>query len=251
MTFEDKAVLITGSSRGIGRATARAFLDLGARVAINGRTERSVNDAITALGGGKALTPAAGDVGTVSGCETVVNAALDGLGGLDILVNSAGVGEEATIEESDEVFWDRTLNINLKGTFFCCRAALPALRSSGGNIVNIASDAGLVGEKGLAVFGASKGGVVNLTRAMALELAPRVRVNCVCPGYIDTDMTRDLINKTVDPAATEQQLREFAPMQRIGTAVEIAKAIVYLTSHDARFITGAVLQIDGGTTAGH
>lgn len=252
MNFTDKLVLITGSSRGIGRATARAFLNLGARVAINGRTEQSVITAIKELGSDDRLVPAAGDVGTFRGCESMMKAAIDGLGGLDILVNSAGVCVSASIEESDEALWDQTLNINLKGAFFCSKIALTGLRLSRGVIVNVASDAGLVGQRNLSVYCASKGGVVNLTRAMALELAPEVRVNCVCPGYVDTDMVRrDYIKKSEDPAAAEQRLKQFAPMNRIATPDEIARAIVYLASNDAEFITGAALQIDGGTTAGH
>lgn len=252
MDFTDKLVLITGSSRGIGKATAAAFLHRGARVAINGRSSDSTFAAVADLQAAGRAVPAAGDVRTAGGCEAILQAAIDDLGGLDVLVNAAGVWFDATIESSDEALWDRTLDTNLKGTFFCSRAALTALRASKGVIVNVASDAGLLGEKGMAVYCASKGGVVNLTRAMALDLAPDVRVNCVCPGYVDTDMVRrDYIEKAADAAAMEQQLKASAPMQRMAEADEIAKAIVYLASSDAGFVTGATLQIDGGTTAGH
>jgi NAD(P)-dependent dehydrogenase (short-subunit alcohol dehydrogenase family) len=206
--FENKRVLVTGGTRGIGHAVCRAFVD---------------------AGGG----------------------AFDGLGGIDVLVNSAGIGKDAPVETSDEAFWDETVNVNLKGTFFCCRAALPALRVAKGNIVNVASDAGLMGAPNLSVYCASKGGVVNLTRAMALELAPRVRVNCVCPGYVDTDMVRrDSIELADDPAAVEQSLIDYAPLKRIATREEVATSILYLASHEARFATGTALQLDGGTTAG-
>ena len=148
--------------------------------------------------------------------------------------------------------WDLHVDVNLKGTFFSCRAALPALRESKGNIVNIASDAGIMGVPWITVYCASKGGVVNMTRAMALEVAPDVRVNCVCPGYVDTDMIRrDCIDKSSDPAATEQSMVNYAPLKRIGTVSDISHAILYLASPDARFITGAALAIDGGSTAGH
>ncbi len=164
-------------------------------------------------------------------------------GGIDVLVNGAGVAYLATIEDSVEEIWDRTLDVNLKGTFFCSRAALPVLRARKGSIVNLASDAGLIGERGLAVYCASKGGVVNLTRAMALDLAPQVRVNCVCPGYVDTDMVRrDYIDRADDPAAAERQVNESAPMKRMARPEEIASAILYLASSDAGFITGAALQ---------
>lgn len=252
MEFEDKCVLVTGSSRGIGRATAAAFLQRGARVAINGRTGESVAAAIARLGASDQVTPAPGDVSTRAGCEAIVNAAIAGLGGIDILVNGAGVAYHASIEDSDEALWDRTVDINLKGTFFCSRAALPVLRGRHGNIVNLASDAGLIGERGLSVYCASKGGVVNLTRAMALDLAPQVRVNCVCPGYVDTDMVRrDHIGRSDDPDSAEREVNESAPMKRMARPEEIATAILYLASSDAGFITGAALQIDGGSTAGY
>ena len=140
--------------------------------------------------------------------------------------------------------------MNLKGLFFCCRAAIPELRKSNGNIVNIASDAGLMGVPGITVYCGTKGGVVNMSRAMALEIAPDVRVNCVCPGYVETDMIRDSINRRADPAAARQKMVDYAPLKRIGSPGEIASAVLYLASYEARFITGAALAIDGGTTAG-
>jgi NAD(P)-dependent dehydrogenase (short-subunit alcohol dehydrogenase family) len=249
--FTDKRVLVTGGTRGIGRRTVELLLDAGARIAVNGRTAESTAVGVAALGVSERLLPVPGDVATAAGCKAVVGAAVEGLSGLDVLVNSAGVGKDGLIEDFDEAAWDEMLDVNLKGTFFCIRAALAALRDSKGNIVNLASDAGLVGEHGLAVYCASKGGVVNMTRAMALELAPDVRVNCVCPGYVDTDMVRrDFIERAEDPAAAEQAIVNHAPLKRIATPVEIAKAIVYLASDDAGYVTGAAFQIDGGTTAG-
>lgn len=253
MNFTDKKVLITGGSRGIGYATAQAFLALGARVAINGRTEQSVAAAITRLAGGDRLVAAAGNVGAVAGCETAVNTAIEELGGLDVLVNCAGICVDSTIEETDEAMWDETLNINLKGTFFCVRAALPALRkNSGSSIINMASVAGLQGYAEGSIYCASKGGVVNLTRALAMELAPDIRVNCVCPGWVDTDMLRrDYIDIADDPAEAEREAIAEAPLERVSTPEEIASAIIYLASHDARFITGVALPLDGGLSAGY
>ncbi len=252
MEFSGKRVLVTGSSRGIGQATARLFCESGAQVAVNGRTPDSTAAGMAALGDSDRLVAAPGDVSSVAGCEAVVGAAVEELGGLDILVNSAGVAFFLPVDDSDEAVWDATLDTNLKGTFFCMRAAADPLRESGGNIVNVASDAGLIGEKGLSVYCASKGGVVNLTRAMALELAPAVRVNCVCPGYVDTDMVRrDGIDQADDPQSAEQTIVDYAPLKRISKPTEIAKAVAYLAGEDAVFITGSALQIDGGSTAGH
>ena len=250
--FAGKRVLVTGGTRGIGRSAVEAFLDAGARVAVNGRSADSTARAVADLGDPERVVAAPGDVGTASVCEAIVAAAIEGLGGLDVLVNNAGIGVDARIEDTDEAFWDATLDTNLKGTFFCSRAALEALRATRGNIINISSDAGLVGSQTLVAYCASKGGVVNMTRAMAVELAPLVRVNCVCPGYVDTDMVRrDGIDKADDPAAEEQALIDFAPLKRIATPEEIAAVILFLASHEARFMTGAALPIDGGAGAGH
>ena len=227
LDFTDKRVLVTGGTRGIGRGAVEFFLRCGARVALNGRTAKSTDDAIASLGGGERLVAAAGDVATAD-------------------------GDVARIEDIDEAAWDRMLDVNLKGTFFCVHSALPALRASKGNVVNIASDAGIMGcMPDMVAYCASKGGVVNMTRAMALELAPDVRVNCVCPGYVDTDMVRrDMIEMAADPAAEERELANYAPLQRIAEVEEIANAIGYLASYEARNVTGTAFQIDGGTTAG-
>lgn len=249
--FTDKRVLVTGGTRGIGRAVTEAFLASGAKVAAGGRTAESTEAGVSAIGEGPKLFPVTGDVATVAGCEALVSAAVEALGGLDVLVNSAGVSQHGTIEDFDEAAWDRMLDVNLKGSFFTVRTALPSLRESGGNVVNVGSDAGLIGELGLTVYCASKGGVVNMTRAMAMELAPDIRVNCVCPGYVDTDMVRrDGIEKAEDPAAAEKAVVEFAPLKRMAAPREIAEAILYLASAEAGFVTGAAFPIDGGTTAG-
>ncbi len=246
-------MLVTGGSRGIGFGIAKAYIAAGARVAINGRTEESVAAAIEKLGGGDNLFSAPGDIGTVAGCKLAVKTAVDALGGLDILVNSAGIGHGRPIADCDEEMWDRHVDVNLKGTFFTCRAAIPELKKSKGNILNIGSDAGLMGCPGIVVYCASKAGVVNMTKAMAIEIAPdNIRVNCICPGYVDTDMIRrDHIEIKDDPAAAEERMTNYAPIKRLGLPADIAEGVLYLTSDRASFVTGSSLSIDGGTTAGH
>jgi NAD(P)-dependent dehydrogenase (short-subunit alcohol dehydrogenase family) len=250
MDFTEKRVLVTGSSRGIGFDIAKTFLDVGARVVINGSTEQSVGAAMERLSDSAHTIAAPGNIGTVAGCESVVETAIEAFGGLDILVNNAGVGAGRPIADCDEAMWDAHCNVNLKGVFFCCRAAIPELKKSNGNIVNIASDAGLMGVSGITVYCGTKGGVVNMSRAMALESAPDVRVNCVCPGYVDTDMIRSSAKKKPDPEAYWQKMIDYAPLKRIASTEEIAHAVLYLASYEARFITGTALAIDGGSTAG-
>ena len=247
-SFEGKRVLVTGGSRGIGRATVEAFREAGARVAVNGRTAESTAEGIVAMGD-DGLIAAPGDVGTVAGCEAAVGAALDAFGGLDVLVNSAGVAKARSVETCDEAFWDEVIDINLKGTFFCIRAAAAALRESRGSIVNVASTSGLTGDANLSTYCASKGGVVLLTKALSGEFAPEVRINCVCPGWVDTDMAKVYINRSDDPAAARAEIDAESPMGRIARPDEVASSILYLASKVAGIVTGVVLPIDGGSMA--
>lgn len=250
MDFNGKVVLVTGASRGIGKAAARAFLDAGAKVAVNGRTEASVAAALAELDAEGRAVAAPGDVATVAGCEAVVKAALDQLGGLDVLVNNAGTFARASMADTDEDVYNYVIDANLKSTFFCSRAVLPALKASRGNIVNVASQSGINGYPDTTAYCAAKGAVVNLTRAMALELAPEIRVNSICPGVIETDMARQGFAIGGDVEAGLSAQAQKYPVKRIGTVEEIAFAILYLASPQAGFITAEALVIDGGQTAG-
>jgi NAD(P)-dependent dehydrogenase (short-subunit alcohol dehydrogenase family) len=250
MEFAERRVLVTGATRGIGHAVAKAFLAGGARVAVNGRTEGSVARAVDSLGGGDQLVSAPGDISSADVCDTMVTDAVGELGGLDVLVNNAGVYFSGSMADTDETTWDYVFDANVKGLFLCSRAALPALRLSKGNIVNVASEAGLAGYADSTAYCASKGAVVNLTRSMAIELAPQIRVNCVCPGVIITDLARAGFAIDGDVAAGLRQQVSNYPVGRLGTPEEIAKAIVYLASDDAGFVNGIALPIEGGATAG-
>jgi len=249
VSFEGTKVLITGGARGIGEATATAFRDKGAVVAIGGRTHEAF-DGFCQRNGEQRVVPALGEVGTQAGAHDVVDRAVKALGGLDILVNSAGVFEEVPIEEVTQDHWDRTLSVNAGGTFFCSQAALTWLNASGGNIVNVASDAGLIGYPNGCVYSASKAAVVNMTRAMALELAGRVRINCVCPGNVDTDMIHRMAAQTPNAEQYLAKARRRAPLRRMARPQEVAGAILYLASAEAKFTHGAILSVDGGGVCG-
>jgi len=250
MRFENKSVLVTGATRGIGAACARAFLAEGARVAINGRTDTSVAVAMADYEGNANAIAAPGDVSTVEGCNAAVAAALAAFGGLDILVNNAGVFFRGTVEETDETAWDAVMNANVKGVQFCTRAALPALRAAKGNIVNIASESGLNGYPETTAYCASKGAVVNLPRALAMEFAPDIRVNALCPGVVETDMARAGFAVEGDEDAGIRGQHDAYPLKRIGTVEQAAAATLFLASEEAGFINGVALPMEGGATVG-
>ena len=249
MEFSGKRVIVTGSTRGIGRETARLFLEAGAEVVIHGRSRTGVDDTVAALGGGTGI---AADLSTLEGCRQLIDKALDHLGGLDVLVNNAAVGDGGTIGESDEALWQTTMDINLRAPFFLTRHALPALRASRGNVVMVSSVSGLMGHPGgITVYCTSKGGLNNMTRAMALELAGEVRVNAVAPGPVDTDMHRIPARQSGDEKGYFKGINAWVPMGRIGTAREVARGILWLASDESSLATGIILSLDGGAGAGH
>lgn len=253
-----RTVLVTGAASGMGQAIARRFLTAGDRVVLGDIDAGRLAATVEALGGRAAHAfGVVADVTNVTACAGLVAAAIDAGGGLDVVVNSAGVWVEGASAEAVESEWDVTLGVNLKGPFFVCRHAIPALVRSGGSIINIASDAGLVGNAGAAIYSASKGGLVLLTKSLALELAPHgVRVNAVCPCDVATPMI-DFQADTYgngDPEAYKAALLAHYPQRaraRFARADEIAELVYYLASAAAQPITGAALPIDFGLTAGY
>ena len=250
MNFSEKRILVTGGTRGIGRATVEAFLGAGARVGVHGRTQQSTEEAMRQLSAAERAVGIAGDLAVAEDCRRIVERTVAALGGLDILVNNAGWGSGGAAETMSVEDWDRTINVNLRAPFLCTQAAIPSLRESKGNIVNVGSILGIRGYGlGGADYCASKGGVVNLTRDLATELGPEIRVNCLCPGAIDTDMLRGGAAKEMgkgDVAAGYAILSNNAPLKRVARPEEMARAILYLASEFASFVTGAVLVADGG-----
>jgi NAD(P)-dependent dehydrogenase (short-subunit alcohol dehydrogenase family) len=252
MRLKDKVALITGGTSGIGEATAILFAAEGARVAITGRNEER-GHAVTAQilqGGGKAIFTRT-DVRKAGECRRAVDETLRAFGKLDILFNNAGVFYPHTILECSEEEWDLQLDINLKGTFLMSKFALPGMIQQGsGVIINNSSGWGIVGGDKAVAYCASKGGVVLLTKAMAIDHGPQgIRVNCICPGDIDTRMLPE--DARMRGLKWEDYLAGCAsrPLGRIGTVDEIAKAALFLACEDSSFMTGAALVVDGGGTA--
>jgi NAD(P)-dependent dehydrogenase (short-subunit alcohol dehydrogenase family) len=254
-----RVALVTGAAGGIGRATVERLLRDGWVVALCDMDAMRLAETRAALesSGADKLLEIAADLRETQTCERAVAAVTAWMGRLDCVVNAAGVWTEGPSDAVSEVEWDRVMDINLKATFFMCRYAIPALERTGGCIVNLSSDAGLFGNKGAAVYCASKGGVTLLTRALAVELAERgVRVNAVCPGDVDTPMIQYQANTFGggDPAGYLRGLLAHypqGPRARFIRPDEIAAMIAYLVSPEAAPVTGACISIDFGLTAGY
>ena len=250
--FQGKVIVVTGAAGGVGSAVARVLGDLGAQLVLT-------DLAASALEAQAALdaTCIAADLRQVAGCEAVAAAALSAHGRIDGLVNAAGVWVEGPSDQATEEDWMRCIDVNLKGSFFMCARAIPALTATQGAIVNIASDAGVTGNAGAAIYCASKGGVVVMTKALARELAPAgVRVNALCPSDIDTPMLAYQAERYGEgaPDAYLARLRDHYPQgaaSRFLTAPEVAAQVAFLLSPASAGVTGAAVMVDFGLTAGY
>ena len=254
MRFQDNVVVVTGAGSGIGRAAALAFGREGAKVVsadIDAASAEATADQIKAAGGQSESLQV--DVSVAADVERMVSTTAERLGRLDVLLNNAGIIFLLPITQVSEEQWDRLMSINLKGVYLGCKYAIPQMiRQGKGAIVNTASIAGLRGVATYDTYCASKGGVVQLTKALAVEFAKMgVRVNCVCPGIIDTAMLdRGGVEQGLDKAVFVQMAGAAHPMGRIGRPEEVAAAMLFLASDEASFITGVALPVDGGMWAG-
>jgi 3-oxoacyl-[acyl-carrier protein] reductase len=244
-----KTALVTGASRGLGRAIAIAFASQGADLAINyrGNAEAANEVAERIRGLGRRAVLVQGDTSTGrEAAEAIVKAALDGLGSVDILVNNAGITRDNLLMRMDADEWDAVIDTNLSGPFWMTRAiARPMVKARSGRIVNMSSAAGRMGNAGQANYAAAKAGLIGLTKTTARELASRgITCNAIAPGLIETDLTADL-----PPAATEA-LTTMTPLGYVGSVDDVAAAAVFFASDEARYVTGQVLGVDGGIVMG-
>ena len=248
--LQDRVVVVTGAGAGIGAAAVSRFLSEGARVIAADLNEAALARLRSEIASPHLLTVAA-DVSTMAGAGQMIRTAVEAHGRLDGLYNNAGIVPQGTVEETTEEEWDRQVTINLKSVFLGCKLAIPEMRRSGGGaIVSTASVAGMVGVPNRAAYCASKAGIIGLSRAIAKDYAgKKIRINCVCPGTVDTPSWRNRVSSAADP---EEAMRSFIsrqPMGRVGTPEEVAAAALYLLSDEAAFVTGTCLILDGGWTA--
>jgi NAD(P)-dependent dehydrogenase (short-subunit alcohol dehydrogenase family) len=243
MRFEDKVALVTGAGSGIGLATARRLAEEGAAV-VAGIFQETQRPALGTLEG------IVLDVRDEAAWDAAVAHMRARHGGLDVLVNNAGITRTGTAEETDWELWDHVIDVNLKGVFLGCKKAIPLLREGGGGaIVNVASINGIRGNRRLVAYAASKGGVVAMTMSLALDhIAENIRVNCVCPATIDTDMVRAMLDQADDRKLALEALIAKHPIGRIAEPDEVAAVIAHLASADASFQTGLAIPVDGGRT---
>jgi len=252
MRFEGKVAAVTGAASGIGQAAAVAFALEGAGVVIVDKDQEQgelVARNIKDQGGDVLFVPT--DIAQETEVQEMIGEVTSRWGHLDILVNNAGIYYQADVVDTPSDVWNNVLAVNLSAAFLCTKYAAPVMiRGGGGVVINVASEAGLVGIKGQVAYNVSKGGMIALTRSCAVDLAERgIRVNCVCPGTSDTPLVREAVNRASDPAAARRALEEVRPLNRLGKPEEIAAAILYLASDEAAYATGAILSVDGGYTA--
>ena len=253
MKLPGKTAIVTGGTYGIGNAIASLFVNEGAKVVIAGRDESKGRDALKVLRReSKHTIFVKADVSKSEDVKNLVEETVRTFGRIDILVNNAGINPVGTALDTTEELWDRVMAINLKGPFLCCKYVIPyMIEGGGGSIVNLGSINSFMAFENEAAYDASKGGVLLFTRATALDFAGKnIRVNCICPGAIDTPLLQAIFKESPNPKEMEEAMKKRHPLKRMGAPEEIAKAALFLASDDSSFMTGAAIAVDGGILAG-
>jgi NAD(P)-dependent dehydrogenase (short-subunit alcohol dehydrogenase family) len=247
--LQGKIVIVTGAGTGIGRACALAMVREGARLALVGRRLEKLQQLAREIG--NSALPIAADVSQKTDIEQVITRTVAEFGGVNVLVNNAGVLHIGTVEQITEEQWDETFNINVRGVWLLSRAVLPHLRKAGGgSIVNVASVLGINGARNRASYAPSKGAVVLLTKCMAIDHGhENIRVNAICPSFVETDLTAAVLSTAADPQAVRRERVAVHPLGRLGKPDDIAGLAVYLASDESSWVTGSVFPVDGGYLA--
>jgi NAD(P)-dependent dehydrogenase (short-subunit alcohol dehydrogenase family) len=251
MSFNGHVAIVTGAAKGIGWGIAKVMSEKGARVVVVDWDEENGKKSAEQIrkSGSEAIFVKC-DVSNEEQVKAMIQATLDHYGRIDILVNNAGIGVYKSVLDATSDDWDRCLNVNLKGQFLCCKYAIPHMQAIGkGAIVNISSVHSFATVNGVAPYAASKGGITALTRNMAIDYGPTIRVNSIAPGWVLTPLIQSIFDSYPDPAEQQRAVEKRQVMKRIGRPEDIGYAVAFLTSDEASFITGAQLFVDGGLTA--
>ncbi len=253
MRLKDKVAIITGSAKGIGRGCALVFAEEGSRVAVIDIDEEAGRKTVEEIKSkGREAKFFKTDVSDSGQVQSMISEVVQAFGQIDIMFNNAGYHISKDVEKTSEDEWDLIINTNLKSVFLCSKYAIPYLRKTKGCIINMSSMVGLIGQSNAGAYSASKGGIVAITKGMALDYAKDgIRVNCICPGWVETPLVDDWFGQQEDPKKAREYIYSVHPLGRIATMEEVGRATLFLASADASFVTGVALPVDGAVSLGY
>lgn len=253
MRLKDKVAIITGSAKGIGKGCAMVFADEGAQIAVVDVDEGAAKDTVKEIEakGGQARFFRT-DVSDSAQVQQMISKVVEAFGSIDIMFNNAGYHISKHVAETSEDEWDYIINTNLRSVFLCSKYAIPHLKKTKGCIINMSSMVGLIGQSNAGAYSASKGGIVAMTKGMALDYAADgIRANCICPGWVKTPLVEDWFSQQDDPQEARQHIYGVHPLGRIASVEEVGRAALFLASSDSSFVTGIALEVDGAVSLGY